>query len=609
MLQQMRSAAKWIWIFVVIFFVGGFLLLETSGLLGREQITPGTAVGKVNGREISYITWLNLANSLAQQREQALGRALNLDERREIEDQAFEQLVAEILLAEEYRRRGIRVSEAEIVQAAQTSPPPALMQEPSLQTDGRFDIEKYQRLLRSPQARQGGLLLQLESYYRSEIPKAKLFDQIAGEVFVSDAKLWDLYRDGHDSAQVTFVAFDPATVPDSAVRIDEADIRRYYETNKARFKRNARALLSILAIPRVVSAADTAAARARASALREEILKGARFEEVARRESADSASAGSGGDLGMSSRDRFVPEFSRVAFSLRPGEISQPVLSPFGFHLIKVEARKGDSAHVKHILVPIRQSDSSARATDRLADQLARLAASATQPQRFDSAARALGLKPDTVQAEEGRPVLTRFGVAAGVSAWAFGGARPGETSELFDTEQAYFLARLDSLTPGGTVPYEELREEIRAFLLRRRKAEALVPKARELAAAAAKEGLEAAARARGLEVQKSALFTRTSFVPGLGRLNEAVGAAFALPVGVVSEPIVTDDGVFVLRVDRRVEASREAWEKQKDTQRREVLDAMRQARVRLYLDALRERAKIDDRRKRILTAARQVAQ
>lgn len=90
MLQQMRSAAKWIWIFVVIFFVGGFLLLETSGLLGREQITPGTAVAKVNGREISYIAWLNLANSMAQQREQALGRALDLDERREIEDQAFE---------------------------------------------------------------------------------------------------------------------------------------------------------------------------------------------------------------------------------------------------------------------------------------------------------------------------------------------------------------------------------------------------------------------------------------------------------------------------------------------------------------------------------------
>lgn len=609
MLQQMRSAAKWIWIFVVIFFVGGFLLLETSGLLGREQITPGTAVAKVNGREISYIAWLNLANSMAQQREQALGRALDLDERREIEDQAFEQLVADILLAEEYRRRGIRVSETEVLQAAQSSPPPALMQEPSLQTEGRFDIEKYQRLLRSPQARQSGLLLQLEGYYRSEIPRAKLFDQIAGEVYVSDAKLWNLYKDAHDSAEVSFVALDVATVPDTAVQIDEADVRRYYEANKARFKRNARAVLSILAIPRTVTAADTAAARARAVALRDEISKGAKFEDVARRESADSASAASGGDLGMSSKDRFVPEFSRVAFSLKPGEVSQPVLSPFGFHLIKVEARKGDSAHVKHILVPIRQSDSTARVTDRLADQLARLAASSTQPERFDSAAKVLNLKPDTVQAEEGRPVITRFGVAAGVSAWAFGGVRPGETSELFDTEQAYFLARLDSLVPGGTVPYEEIRGEIRAFLLKRRKAEALSTKARELARAAARDGLRAAARAQGLEVQESPTFTRTGFVPGLGRLNEAIGAAFALPVGVVSEPVVTDDGTFVLQVRRRVEASRELWEQQKDAQRRDVIDAMRQARVRLYLDALRERAKVDDRRKRILAAARQVVQ
>ena len=56
MLQSMRSAAKYIWIFIVIVFVGVFLFTETSGLLGRAPVTTGTAVAKVNGDEIPYTT-------------------------------------------------------------------------------------------------------------------------------------------------------------------------------------------------------------------------------------------------------------------------------------------------------------------------------------------------------------------------------------------------------------------------------------------------------------------------------------------------------------------------------------------------------------------------
>ena len=89
MLQQMRSAAKWIWIILIVTFVGGFLFVETSGLLGRDQLTTSTVVATVNGVDVPYLTWANLSNSLAQQREQVSGRGLNLDERREIENQAF----------------------------------------------------------------------------------------------------------------------------------------------------------------------------------------------------------------------------------------------------------------------------------------------------------------------------------------------------------------------------------------------------------------------------------------------------------------------------------------------------------------------------------------
>lgn len=605
MLQQMRSAAKWIWWFVVISFIGGFLLLDTSGLLGRDQLTTSTVVATVNGVDVPYLSWANLSNALAQQREQATGRGLNLDERREIEDQAFEQLVNDILLEQEYRRRGIQVTDQEVVEAAQLSPPPMLMQDPSLQTDGQFDIEKYRRLLSSPQARQQGLLVQLESYYRTEIPKAKLYEQILSDVYVSDAKLWSVFQDQHDSAQVSFVTFAPSTVPDSAIQVSDAEIRRFYDADPSRFERRGRAVLSLLMIPRSVTAADTAATRARMLELREEIIGGVSFEDVAQRESSDSGSASNGGSMGMSHRDRFIPEFSEAAFALRVGQVSQPVLTPYGFHLIRVDAKKGDSINVRHILKPIQQRDSAAVATDRKADSLARIAASSTDPTRFDSAAKVLELQPMTVQVYEGQPAFTGEYMAPGVSAWAFGGPRPGETSELLDAEHGYFLARIDSLAEGGVAPFAEVRNDIRALLALRKKAEALVPDAREFAQAAVASGLEAAAKARDITATKSNMFARSTFVPGIGRLNPAVGAAFSLPIGQISEPIPTEDGVFVMRVDRRIEADSAAWLQQKDVQRQQAMNAVRQTRLRSFLEGIRERANVQDRRPQINAAAR----
>jgi len=103
-------------------------------------------------------------------------------------------------------------------------------------------------------------------------------------------------------------------------------------------------------------------------------------------------------------------------------------------------------------------------------------------------------------------------------------------------------------------------------------------------------------------------MFARSTFVPGMGRLNAAVGAAFSLPVGAISEPIATDDGVFVIRVDRRVEASRDAFEAQKVIQRANAMRVLQEARIREFMDGLREKADIKDKRKQLNAAARQQA-
>ena len=606
MLQSMRSAAKYIWIFVVVTFVGVFLFTETSGLLGTAPVTTGTAVAEVNGEDVPYLTWMQAAQQRIQQEQQQRGRSLTLDEEEQIRNAVFDEIVQNVLLEQEYKRRGIRVTDEEIVQAAQFSPPPQFQQSPELQTDGRFDMEKYQRFIKSAAARHQGLYFQLENYYRSEIPRAKLFEQLASEVFVTEDELWRAYRDQNDSARVSFVAFDPAAIPDSGISISDSEIRAYFDSHRKELERPGRASVSILSIPRTVTAADSASVRARMVAIRDEIAKGASFEDVAKRESSDTISGPQGGSLGRGPRGRFVEAFEKAAFALNPGQISEPVETQFGLHLIKVDEKKADTIAVRHILLRFGQSDSSATRTDRKADSLANIAATQDVPERFDSAAKVLNLTPTRGVALEGEPLTIAGQYVPSVSAWAFSGVKAGETSELFDSEEGYILARLDTIVEGGLPSIDAARDEIRRRLMTQKKLDQLEARAKTLAAAASGSTLEAAAASQNVVVTKSETFTRGAFIPGIGRLNQAVGAAFSLPIGAVSNPIRTDDAVVVMRVDQRTEADRKAWEDQKATQRLRMMQGLRQQRVQAFLQQLREDADIEDNRKKLAAAARQ---
>jgi peptidyl-prolyl cis-trans isomerase D len=606
-LQQMRGLAKYVWVLVALFFVGGFLLYETSGLMGRTPVTTTTAVAVVNGHEILYRDYMARVQNQIQSEQQRDGRSLTQDDQRRIENAVFDQMVNDVLLSDEYQRRGIVVSDDEVREFARYAPPPWITSAQELQTDGRFDPQKYQRLLASPQARQGGLLVQLENYYRTEIPREKLYDQVSNGVYVADPELWRAWKDQHDSAQVSYVAFTPTVDTSGGKSISDSDLRSYFDAHKSEFESPARAALSIIVLPRTITAADTAAAKAHAEELRADIVKGEKFEDVAKRESADSASGANGGDLGKGAKGRFVPEFEKAAYALPVGEISQPVLTPFGFHLIRVDSKQGDTLGVHHILVRITESDSATTRIDKEADAISRLAAQSEDGSKLDSAAKQFKLPILHIQAFENEPAVVGTQMIPSASAWAFGGAaKPGETSELFDDENGYYLARLDSLHAGGEPKFDDVKQQVRLRVAQQQALDRLVPEAQKLASAAAGSSLDAAAAAAGKKVEQSPMFSRGSLVPGLGQFTEPIGAAFALPVGAVSAPVKSTQGVYVLRVDKRTLADSAAWAVQKQAQRAVRLNQLRQQKVQMFMQDLRKAAKVDDRRKEINAATRQ---
>ena len=605
-MRTMRARAKWIMGVVAVLFVGWMIYGYGMDIAGRGA-TASTAVAKVNGRSIDATTFYAAVRS-EQERRRQQGQPLptTMEEQRQLEDAVLDELVQNLLLRDELHRRGITVTDQEIIEAARTAPPPEVMQAEQFQTDGQFDLQKYQRFVNS--SADPSFLLALEARYRDELPRLKLFEQVTAGVMVSDPALWREYRDRYDSVTAAVLQLTPlGVVPDSAIPVTDAEVEQYYRGHRTDLERRAVAYLSFVAVPRAADASDSAASRERAQAVYREIQGGAEFADVAARESADSTSRVNGGDLGTTPRGSFVPEFERAALALRPGQLSEPVQTQFGYHIIRLESKTDSTLHARHVLIPIEPMGEHLTQIETRADTLDLFAAEQTNPTALDDVAERLGvpLAQAPLVFEGDRLQLGRY-LLGDPSIWAFGGAQAGETSPVIETDYAYYVFRLDSLSPAGVPPLDEIREEVRRLAGEEKRGAALRRVADEIAAEVrGGRSLEAVAESRGLTVRTLGPFTRYQPPPALQTAPAVVGAAFGLGVGEAGGPVEAPDAMYFVRPVRRVLADSTAFVSQLDGLRAAAHRRARQERVQLVLASLREQATVRDLRKELERAQR----
>ena len=129
--------------------------------------------------------------------------------------------------------------------------------------------------------------------------------------------------------------------------------------------------ISEIVIQPVVSEAERDRVRTELAALRERVIKGEKFSMLATLYSQDPGTASKGGELGFFSRGDMVGEFEAAAFALKPGEVSPIIETQFGFHIIQLIERRGNTINARHILIiPKVSSEDLLRARMRL-DSLA----------------------------------------------------------------------------------------------------------------------------------------------------------------------------------------------------------------------------------------------
>jgi peptidyl-prolyl cis-trans isomerase D len=604
-MRTMRASAKWIMGVVAFLFVGWMIYGYGMDIAGRGSARQNI-IARVNGRPIDAQTFYQaVRNEQERLRQQQQPAPSTLAEQQQLENDVLEQLVQNVILRDELKRRGITVTDQEIRDAAQTSPPPEVLDLPEFQTEGKFDMQKYQRFISS--SADPNFLLALEARYRDELPRVKLMEQLTAGIFVSDAELWQEYRDRHDSVTVAALALVPQVGPADSTPVSDAEIEAYYRDHRKDFERPATAYLSFIAVSRRANPSDSAAALARAKGVRQEILGGADFAEVAKRESADSTSRVKGGDLGDVPRGSFIPDFERAALALRPGQLSEPVLTQYGYHIIKLQSRTDSTIHAWHILIPIEPYGEHLAQVEAQADTLDLFAAEQDDPTALDNVARRLGVPvAQAPKLEEGtRLQLGRFLVGdAGV--WAFGGAQQGQTSPVIETDWAYYVFRLDSLTPAGVAPLSDVKAEVTQLVEGVRAKAALTHIATEVAdRIKAGASLEEVAAQRGLTMRTFGPFTRYTPPAALQGAPEVVGAAFRLRVGETGGPYPTNYATYFLRSLKKTLTDSAVFVAQLDTLRVDAQRQVRQRQVQLVFASLRQSADVKDMRKEIEQAQR----
>lgn len=482
------------------------LVFAAWGAYGIVDFTNKSAsyAAKVNGEEISLT---EVKRAWQQQEPQYLrlfGGEIPAAQREQLQSRILDGYIRNAAVYQQAQRLGFAVTDAQVLRAYQS--------EPAFQVDGKFspqaaraalagagitpaayDAEQRRNLAMNQVASTIALsefltptelarMQALEDQQR-ELRFALLTPQQftgTAPVAAADIEAWyGAHMADYQTTESVNLAYGELSLADVAasIKISDAQLRERYEKNRDGYvspeRRQARHILLSIDKPE-----SEAAVKAQADELLKQLQAGKDFAELAKANSKDAGSAARGGDLGWADRSVYVPAFADALFALQPGQISAPVKTQFGYHIIKLEAIEA---------AKVRSLD---EVRGELSTQLAR-----------EQAAERYGEKQEQLQQRTERGVgnfdelVTEFGLKAGTVAAFLKGSGGGALGSDAGLNQAVFSDRVigqkavggpvslgeDRLVvfrvlehhPAQAKPLAEVRDAIVAELLRRRGSQA----------------------------------------------------------------------------------------------------------------------------------------
>lgn len=504
MLKTLRDQfkhLKWILWFVVFLFVFFIFVDWGTGRASRRGLAGLAA--RVGSVSISEAQFLKEMRNTEQRYRSMYGEQFEaIRNQIDLASMTIQNIVDRYLLLEEARKMGLGVTDKELLDRIMSFPA-------FKRSDGSFVGEDlYARILRANQSSPE----EFEEGLRQELVLDKLQQALAAGVVIPGSDVEQEYRRRNESTSFE-VLFIPATREPAGLTVADTEAKAYYDGNQARFSHPAQRQLRYLLIDdaklrrtlsvpesqiseyyashqqefqqpeelhvrhiliRPKSQDDTGwqDAQTRAREMSAKVMTpGADFAALARQYSEDPGSKDSGGDLGWFPRGRMVKEFEDAAFRLSPGEVSAPVKSQFGYHILKLEGRRPGGlrslaeAHdliKEKLLEGLADAEGNRRAT-ALREKID--AAKLTTDEQWHALA-------DDVVTSNVTPFFAQEEVVPGIGRdpellAEVGAAKEGFVGGPRRSSRGWIVYRVAKVRPAGVTPFEEAKEEAREAVKR----------------------------------------------------------------------------------------------------------------------------------------------
>jgi peptidyl-prolyl cis-trans isomerase D len=313
----------------------------SRGCEARQDLTGSTVAAQVNGKEISARDFAREYQTRIQQF-QGQGISPDLLKQLGIPRQVLDRMVDTELWAQAAERHGVVASDEELRTF--------LFDIPLFQKDGQFDAQVYQQNVRGFL---GKSVTDFESELRRQLSAQKMMDVVRASATVSDDEVKARFLKEGNTAALTSVRFLPAMFADQVkaptdaqlaeVKKSQAEaIKKQYEQNLFLYNtpERIRARHILVKLPEGATAEQKEAARKKLADVRAQVEGGKDFAELARQVSEDPGTKASGGELGWVERATWEQALATAAFPLEPGQMTQPVQTRLGMHLVKVEEKR-----------------------------------------------------------------------------------------------------------------------------------------------------------------------------------------------------------------------------------------------------------------------------
>ncbi len=591
MLSDMRKNIRVVMIIVAVAFIAGFLMSEVWRMLanrgsrrGQTEDTHGYVgqVGKhgVTPEEyraaVSYITDKYKSDNHL--------RDLSTEDYQAVEQQAWRFLVSELTWAKVLKAGNVRVTQDEVMEIIKSNPPEDIRNKPELMTDGKFDQEKYLKIINAPENR-----AYFTKYFRDlmdMLPKEKYRIDVVNAYRVTNREAEDALAAANTKWKTTSLYFGPKMLKDK-VEPSEAEVRAWYDAHKEDFRVKDTRQLRYVLFPLAVTKDDSASAKETIDRAYAQLLKGDTF-NLAMLDVSDIE----GETLSvMIPRSQLDKTTDSVVGKLKLGAFSPPFLAGYGWQIALLDSVKKDSIAFRRILVRVKMgTEAVATARDSVRSFVDKAIV-----EKFDSVAARFGL-PVT----QARPMVGGQENMAGLSlespaqlvAWAKK-AKPGQ---VFDKPQrgaqGYYVFELAEVKPAGIQDFEKVKMAASWRVRQEKEKQVWLAKAKEAldAIKAGKSFEQYAQENPGVELQPEEFVGLLDCRRKKG--PEFAGAVAALNPGEKYGVIETNWGAFIVRCDERtptptLEPAAYAEQRKQQVAQDLMQEMLKQPEIKDYRDAL----------------------